>query len=65
MKEFQGKIAVITGAGSGIGASLASRAVGLGMKLVLADAAMEDLEKTAVELESVDLLLRKTDVSYP
>ncbi|HVW42880.1 MAG TPA: SDR family NAD(P)-dependent oxidoreductase [Amycolatopsis sp.] len=35
--DFSGGVAVITGAGSGIGAALAVRAVGLGMKVVLAD----------------------------
>ena len=37
MKEFRGKVAVITGAASGLGREFANVAAGLGMKLVLAD----------------------------
>ena len=37
MKEFQDKVAVITGAASGIGLALAKRCVAEGMKVVLAD----------------------------
>jgi len=37
MKEFKGNIAVITGAGSGIGFALAERCAKEGMKIVLAD----------------------------
>lgn len=63
--DFEGRVAVITGAGSGIGASLAKHAAGLGMRLVLADISLDDLEATAVELGSSDILLKKTDVSDP
>lgn len=37
MQTFEGRTAVITGAGSGFGLALARRAAGLGMRLVLAD----------------------------
>ncbi|HVT34668.1 MAG TPA: SDR family NAD(P)-dependent oxidoreductase, partial [Nevskiaceae bacterium] len=37
MKQLQGKVAVITGAGSGFGRELAILCAGEGMKLVLAD----------------------------
>ncbi len=37
MQDFSGKVAVITGAASGIGRAMAERFAGEGMKLVLAD----------------------------
>jgi NAD(P)-dependent dehydrogenase (short-subunit alcohol dehydrogenase family) len=37
MKEFTGKVAVVTGAASGIGRGLAERCAREGMKVVLAD----------------------------
>ena len=37
MKEFKGKVAVITGAASGIGRGIAERCVQEAMKVVLAD----------------------------
>jgi NAD(P)-dependent dehydrogenase (short-subunit alcohol dehydrogenase family) len=44
---FSGKTAVITGAGSGIGAALARHASGLGMQVVLADVSEERLDQVA------------------
>lgn len=49
MKEFKDKVAVITGAGSGIGFAMADRFAALGMKVVLADvdeSALEVAERT-------------------
>ena len=43
MKEFKNKVAVITGAASGIGLGIARRAVKEGMKVVIAD-----IEKNAL-----------------
>jgi len=43
MKEFKGKVAVITGAASGIGRAIAERCVRAGMNLVLADIDEENL----------------------
>lgn len=45
MKDFAGRVAVITGAAGGIGRALADRAAALGMKLVLADVDAEALER--------------------
>lgn len=51
MNEFKGKVAVITGAGSGFGREFARIGASLGMKLVLADIQPDTLEETRVELE--------------
>jgi len=47
---FTGGIAVITGAGSGIGAGLARHAAAAGMRVVLADIATERIGKVADEI---------------
>jgi NAD(P)-dependent dehydrogenase (short-subunit alcohol dehydrogenase family) len=45
MKEFKGKVAVITGAASGIGRAIAERCVREGMTIVLADIEEASLAK--------------------
>ena len=50
MNNFKGKVAVITGAGSGLGREFADRAAELGMKLVLADVQADALERATDEL---------------
>jgi NAD(P)-dependent dehydrogenase (short-subunit alcohol dehydrogenase family) len=61
---FSGKTAVITGAGSGIGAALARHAAGLGMRIVLADVAAERLVEVAQEVGSrAEVLVVPTDVT--
>ncbi len=50
MKDFSGKVAVITGAASGLGRAFADTAAGLGMKLVLADVQPKALEHATEEL---------------
>jgi NAD(P)-dependent dehydrogenase (short-subunit alcohol dehydrogenase family) len=63
-ERFGGKTAVITGAGSGIGAALARHAAGLGMRLVLADVSEERLEQVVGELaETAEVLAVPTDVT--
>ena len=52
MKHFQDKVAVITGAASGLGKAFAEHAAGLGMKLVLADIQKDALETTVSELKN-------------
>ncbi len=52
MKEFKGKVAVITGASSGIGRGIAERCVQEGMKVVLAGINETNLVKAQSELKS-------------
>ena len=65
MNEFKGKVAVITGAASGIGRALADRSVQEGMKAVLADVEVEALAKTETDLKAsgATVLAVRTDVS--
>lgn len=63
-QQFAGGCAVITGAGSGIGAALARQAGALGMDVVIADISQERLRQTEAELSSrgVRVLAVPTDV---
>lgn len=65
MKEFRGKVAVITGAASGIGRAIAERCVSEGMNVVLADVDEADLTLAETELKAggATVLGLKTDVS--
>ena len=65
MKEFHGKVAVITGAASGFGREFARIAAGLGMRLVLADVELDPLEAVAAELRTSgsDVIAERADVS--
>ena len=68
MKEFQGKVAVVTGAASGIGRGLAERCAQEGMKVVLADIEEQALMRTSQELQAAgtagsQVLAVQTDVS--
>ena len=65
MKEFRLKVAVITGAASGIGKALAEKCCAEGMNVVLADVEEQALAATELELQDkgYDVLAVKTDVS--
>lgn len=65
MKNFEDKVAVITGAASGIGRGIANRAVKEGMKIVLADIEEKALSKTEEELKDMgaNVISVLTDVS--
>ncbi len=65
MKEFKGKVAVITGAASGIGYGLAERCAKEGMKVVLAGINENTLKKAEKEIQKsgATTLVVKTDVS--
>lgn len=65
MNEFRGKIAVITGAASGIGRALAERCAQEGMKVVLAGINASRLAEVeqALKTEGAEGLVVQTDVS--
>jgi len=67
IKDFGGKVAVITGAASGIGRGLAYGFAKQGMNIVLADIDKENLVKVAKELEEIgiEVMTQLTDVSDP
>jgi NAD(P)-dependent dehydrogenase (short-subunit alcohol dehydrogenase family) len=50
MKDFTGKVAVVTGGGQGIGRALVERFTSEGMRVVLADVVPELVERTTGEL---------------
>ncbi len=64
MQEFQGNVAVITGAASGIGKGLARQCAAEGMRVVLADVDEEGLGEIRSELEKrgTEVLAVPTDV---
>ncbi|HWP19809.1 MAG TPA: SDR family oxidoreductase [Burkholderiaceae bacterium] len=65
MKSFQGKTAVLTGAGSGFGLELSRLAAREGMNVVMADVQADALERAAQEIRGLgaQVLALRTDVS--
>jgi len=65
MKDFQDKVAVITGAASGIGRALAGKSAQEGMRVVLADVEEDSLKQAEEELRDggAEVLSVRTDVS--
>jgi NAD(P)-dependent dehydrogenase (short-subunit alcohol dehydrogenase family) len=64
MKEFQNKVAVITGGASGFGREFANIGARLGMKLVLADVQQDALDQAEAELQAqgAQVLAMRCDV---
>jgi NAD(P)-dependent dehydrogenase (short-subunit alcohol dehydrogenase family) len=67
MEQLEGRVAVVTGAGSGIGSALCDAFAAAGMSLVAADVEPDALEQTAQRLRSggTDVLALVTDVTDP
>ncbi|TAK68400.1 MAG: SDR family NAD(P)-dependent oxidoreductase [Dehalococcoidia bacterium] len=65
MEELRGKVAVITGAASGIGRAMAERFAAEGMKVVLADVEADALARAEAEMKAggATVLAAVTDVS--
>ena len=65
LTEFQGRVAVVTGAASGIGKALCERFAREGMRIVMADVERERLSHAAAEIEALgaEVLFVRTDVS--
>lgn len=65
MEQFEGRVAVVTGAASGIGRALTGRFASQGMRVVLADVEQEALDAAAQELSAAghEVLAVRTDTS--
>ena len=65
MKNLTGKVAVVTGAGSGIGQATAIEFAKQGCRLAISDIDVKGLEKTQKEIERLgaDVMAQSLDVS--
>jgi NAD(P)-dependent dehydrogenase (short-subunit alcohol dehydrogenase family) len=63
MKRFAQRVAVVTGAGSGLGRALAQRFAAAGMHLALADVDEAGLAQTAAALAGAEVITQRTDVA--
>jgi NAD(P)-dependent dehydrogenase (short-subunit alcohol dehydrogenase family) len=65
MREFKNRVAVVTGAASGIGRAIAERCVAEGMRVVLADIEASALQEAAKAMDGATVLPYRVDVSDP
>ena len=67
MEQFEGRVAVITGAGSGVGEGLSRVCAEEGMRVILADIELAQAERVAAELRSggAEAVAVRVDVSDP
>ncbi|MFD4181452.1 SDR family NAD(P)-dependent oxidoreductase [Rhodococcus sp. NPDC058514] len=67
LRDLTGTTAVVTGAASGIGAAIARRAAGLGMRVVLADFDSDRLDEVAhgITATGTEVLAVRCDVTDP
>jgi NAD(P)-dependent dehydrogenase (short-subunit alcohol dehydrogenase family) len=67
VRDFKNKVAVVTGAASGLGKAMAQRCAAEGMHLVLADIEPDPLHDFATELlaAGVKVIARRVDVAKP
>ena len=65
MRDLEGKVAVVTGAASGMGRAFAQRFARAGMRVVLADVEVEPLEAATREIQATgqQAISVATDVS--
>lgn len=65
ISNFKGKVAVLTGAGSGFGLECAKIGAQLGMKLVLVDVQKDALDAAQAQMQSLgaEVMARLVDVS--
>ncbi len=57
MKKFNGKTAVITGAASGIGLSMAKKFAKEGMNVILSDIDKDSLKASVEKLKKINMML--------
>jgi NAD(P)-dependent dehydrogenase (short-subunit alcohol dehydrogenase family) len=62
MRDVEGKVAFITGGGSGVGLGMAKTFIGAGMKVAIADIREDHLEAATAELDG-DVLAIRLDVT--
>ena len=65
MSSLEGKVAIVTGGGTGIGLGIARVLAGKGAKLVLVQRRLEMVERAAEELQNTEILALSVDIRSP